>query len=158
MRQKISAFVHLIRNKYVTFLALHGVRERGHNNTVYGKVDIVNSRNLVIGSDCTINHGVYINAFNPIKIGDDVTISAHSVISSTGIDYAKWGGGMKCHLVNDGIVIGSHVWIGADAKIIGQVKITGSYVVVAAGAVVTKDIVDSRVVVAGCPAKTIKRF
>lgn len=41
---------------------------------------------------------------------------------------------------------------------IAGVKITGEHVVIAAGAVVTKSIEQSDVVVAGIPAKIIKKY
>ena len=54
------------------------------------------------------------------------------------------------------ISIGDDVWIGGCAIVLPGVSI-GSRVVVAAGAVVTKDVEDG-VVVAGVPARVIKRF
>jgi maltose O-acetyltransferase len=54
------------------------------------------------------------------------------------------------------IRIGSDVWIGTDAVICPGVTI-GNNVIIAAGAVVTKDI-PSSCVVAGVPAKPIKFF
>ena len=131
---------------------------KGASNTVYGDINVINRRNLTIGNDCTFNHGTYINAFNPITIGSDVTISAHSCIISTGIDYTAWSKGAKSHLNNSGINIGNHVWIGSNAQIIGNVTISGEYVVVAAGAIVTHDITESNCIVAGVPARIIKRF
>ena len=134
------------------------ILQGGENLGIYGKIDIVNPHKLSIGSNCSINHGAYINAYNPITIGNDVTISAGVSIISTGIDYVEWSNGHKQHLKNDGIFIGDHVWIGSRAQIIGEVKITGKYVVIAAGAVVTKDITEDYVVVAGIPAKIIKKY
>lgn len=52
------------------------------------------------------------------------------------------------------VVIGNDVWIGGNCTILPGVTI-GSNVVVAAGAVVTKDIPDN-CLVAGVPAKKIK--
>ena len=52
------------------------------------------------------------------------------------------------------IHIGKNVWIGANATILAGVSI-GENAVVAAGAVVTKDVQDG-VVVGGVPAKIIK--
>ena len=52
------------------------------------------------------------------------------------------------------VVIGDDVWIGANAVILPGVTI-GRHCVVAAGAVVTKDVPDNTVV-AGVPAKVIK--
>ena len=45
-----------------------------------------------------------------------------------------------------------------DAIVLPGVRITGNHVVVAAGAVVTKDITESRVIVAGNPARIVKRM
>ena len=53
-----------------------------------------------------------------------------------------------------GIVIDDHVWIGEKATILSGVHI-GKGAVVAANAVVTKDI-SAYTVVAGCPAKIVK--
>lgn len=128
------------------------------NNNVFGQITIVCPKNLEIGSDCSFNHYAYINAQNPIKLGNDVTVSTGAKILSTGVDYLSWSSGKKRHSSGLGITIGDHVWIGADAKILEGVSITGEYVVIAANAVVTKSISDDYVVVAGCPARIIKRF
>lgn len=55
----------------------------------------------------------------------------------------------------DSIVIGKHVWIGSNATILPGVTI-GDWAVVAAGAVVTKD-VPAYTVVGGVPAKVLKK-
>ena len=54
------------------------------------------------------------------------------------------------------VVIGDDVWIGTNAVILPGVTI-GSHCVVAAGAVVTKDIPD-HTLVGGVPAKVIKNI
>ena len=54
------------------------------------------------------------------------------------------------------IFIGDHVWIGANSTILKGVSI-GDGAIVAAGAVVTKD-VKPNTIVAGCPAKEIKEI
>ena len=147
----------MIYRKTHSNLQLHGV-QRGKGNFVFGHIDLVGRKKLKVGSNCSFNHRAYINAFNGITIGDDVTLSAGSKVISTGIDYLEWASGNKGHLMEQSIRIGDHVWIGANAQILGGVTISGRYVVVAAGAVVTENILDDRVVVAGCPAKIIKHF
>lgn len=54
------------------------------------------------------------------------------------------------------VVIGNGVWIGANVTILGGVNI-GDGAVVAAGAVVTKD-VPAKTLVGGVPAKVIKQL
>ena len=53
------------------------------------------------------------------------------------------------------IKIGNHVWIGSNATVLSGVTI-GEWAVVAAGAVVTKD-VPPYTIVGGVPAKIIKK-
>lgn len=59
-------------------------------------------------------------------------------------------------LISAPVVIGNNVWIGSNATILPGVTI-GDNAVVAAGAVVTKD-VPVNTVVAGVPAKIMKRI
>lgn len=154
LRNRIHSFCLFIYGFFVGNL----LWKKGNNVHFNGKLTLVNPRNIQVGNNCSFNHGDYINAFNPIHIGDDVTVSANVNIVSTGIDYESWfENGKKSHLVGQDISIGNHVWIGCGASILGGVHITGEYVVIAAGAVVNKDIADSYCIVAGCPAKVIKR-
>ena len=99
----------------------------GLHNTVIGPVNIGNHVNLAQGVTVTaLNH----NYDNPEKYIDQQGITTQPVI------------------------IGDDVWIGAGAVILPGVSV-GSHSVVAAGAVVTKD-VPQRCVVAGVPAKIIR--
>lgn len=95
---------------------------------------------LIIGNYCSISYGVKF-------IMDD---GAHKVNVVSSYPF-------KCNKVgkNSGITIGNDVWIGMNATILYDVKI-GNGVTIAAGAVVTHDIPDY-CVVAGVPAKIIKR-
>ena len=101
----------------------------GIHNTIIGPVCIGNHVNLAQGITVTaLNH----NFEDASKRIDEQGISTKSV------------------------VIGDDVWIGANAVILPGVTI-GSHCVVAAGAVVTKDVPDN-CVVGGVPAKLIKRI
>ena len=115
--------------------------------------------NLKIGNDCKINSGVYINARSGVTISDNVTLSRGVQIISTGYDIDHWmSTGKKMHFTDQPIFIGNHCWICSNAIILPGVKITGEFVVIGAGAIVTKDIVESNVIVAGNPATIIKRY
>lgn len=153
----ILGLIFNLKQKVHNRFQLKKVKKTGQSN-VFGKINIIYPRNLTIGSGCSINHGAYINAFCPITLGNDVTISAGAKIIATGIDYLSWAEGEKRHINDGSIVISDHVWIGSGAQILAGVHITGNYVVVAAGAVVTHDITDSKCIIAGCPAKVIKHF
>lgn len=131
----------------------------GSNLKIFGEPVIYGAEKLDIGCNCKINDQVYINARSGVTIGDDVTLSYGAKIISTGYDVEHWiETGERLHVVNTPVKIGNHCWVCTDAKILPGVNISGEYVVVAAGAVVTKDIAEDRVVVAGVPAKIIKRI
>lgn len=135
------------------------IRACGENLLVYGTPEITSEDKLVIGKNCKINDKVYINARSGVTIGDDVTLSYGAKLLSTGYDVdIFFASGERIHSENTPIVIGNHVWICTDAIVLPGVQITGSYVVVAAGAVVTKNIKENHVVVAGNPAKIVKRY
>lgn len=131
----------------------------GYNLCLYSTPEISYHNKLKIGNDCKINSSVYINARSGVTIGDDVTLSHSAKIISTGYDIDHWiNTGKKLHVEDSPVFIGNHCWIGANATILPGVRITGEYVVIGAGAVVTKDIAESKVLVAGVPAEIIKHF
>jgi len=107
------------------------------------------SKNLVIGNNCVINGGCRLDTRGGISIGDNVSISAEVIILTADHDLNEGMAGR-----NRGVVIEDYVWIGTRALIMPGVTL-GRGAVVAAGAVVTKN-VEEFAVVAGVPAKTIK--
>lgn len=131
----------------------------GSNLKIFGEPVIYSANRLTIGSDCKMNDKVYINARSGVTIGDDVTLSYGAKIISTGYDVEHWvETGKKVHVENTPVKIGNHCWVCTDAIILPGVNITGEYVVVAAGAVVTKDITEDKVIVAGSPARVVKKL
>ena len=157
MKQKLKKQERASLKKQKSFA--ESLASCGENLKLFGEPIIFSPERLSVGDDFRINHNVYINARSGVTIGDDVTLSYGAKIISTGYDVEHWmNTGEKMHIVDAPVTIGNHCWIGTDAIILPGVNITGEYVVVAAGAVVTKDITESKVVVGGVPAKIIKRY
>ncbi len=110
-------------------------------------------KNISIGQNVFINSGCHFQDQGGIEIGDGALIG-HNVVLATinhDLDPAM---NRKNHY--DSIHIGAHVWIGSNATVLSGVSI-GEWSVVAAGAVVTKD-VPPMTVVGGVPARIIKRI
>lgn len=110
---------------------------------------------LILGDRVFINRNSYFGNHENVEIGDDTAIGPNCVVVT--VDH---GDGTLKTLVNresivSGIKIGKNVWIGANCTILKGVTI-GDNSIVAAGAVVTKD-VPSAVMVAGVPAQ-IKKY
>ena len=112
-------------------------------------IRIFNNAKLTLGSG-------YINGFSQIvcakniEIGNDVAIARDVIIRDTDAHDILDGKHQKIKPVK----IGNHVWIGAKAMIMKGVTI-GDGSIIAAGAIVTKD-VPEKCIVAGVPAKIIK--
>jgi acetyltransferase-like isoleucine patch superfamily enzyme len=96
-----------------------------------------------------LNYNVSITCLERIRIGAGTTIANNVVIVDHDHDYAHNGRFMKCAPVD----IGRNVWIGANAVILKGVTI-GDHAIVAAGAVVTKNVPEGAIV-GGVPAKEI---
>lgn len=107
---------------------------------------------ISIGSRCFINCNVTMLDTNYIEIGDDVLIGPGVVISAA---THPLNAALRTEpkFISHPIKIGNKVWIGANASILSGVSI-GDNAVVAAGAVVTKD-VPANALVGGVPAKII---
>lgn len=111
---------------------------------------------IKLGKNCSINAFTFINGAGGVTIGDDVRVAAHcSIISSNHIFSDREKAIRLQGISKKGIEIGSDVWVGTGVRILDGVKI-GNGAVIAAGAVVTSD-VDSYAVVAGVPARLIKK-
>lgn len=153
-------------------------QHRGRGSKIYGSVRMDTppyrkfslGRHSVVESFCCIN-----NAVGDVIIGDHTRIGIHNtIIGPVGIgNHVNLAQGITVTALNHNftdtskrideqgistkqVTIGDDVWIGANAVILPGVTI-GRHVVVAAGAVVTKDVPDN-CIVGGVPAKVIKQI
>ena len=127
-------------------------------------------RKSVIESYCCINNavgdvtigdhtriGIHCTVIGPVCIGNNVNLAQGITVSALNHNFEDTTRRIdEQGISTKPVVIGDDVWIGANAVILPGVTI-GQHVVVAAGAVVTKDVPDYSLV-AGVPAKVIKQL
>jgi acetyltransferase-like isoleucine patch superfamily enzyme len=116
----------------------------GHRTTVvsgWGRVRI--------GDRCFLNSGAVLIAVEQIVVGDDVAMANEVLV----VDSNSHGVEGREH-VQAPIHIGDGTWLGNRAMVLPGVTI-GKRVLVAAGAVVTRDVPDD-VLVAGNPAQVVR--
>ena len=111
----------------------------------------VTGRDISIGDNTAINRFAYLDGRAPLRIGDNVNISHYCKIHT--LTHDPQSPDFAC--VAAPVTIGDHVWIGTGAIILPGVNL-GEGCVVGAGSVVTRS-VDPYVIVAGNPARMIKR-
>jgi acetyltransferase-like isoleucine patch superfamily enzyme len=110
-------------------------------------------KNIKIGKNVFINSGCRFQDQGGITIGDGALIGHNVVLATLNHDINP---NKRGTMHPAPIVIGNNVWIGANATVVPGVNI-GDGAIVAAGAVVTRD-VPPKVIVGGVPAKIIKKI
>ena len=110
---------------------------------------------VVIGDHTRV--GLHNTVIGPVRIGSHVNLAQGITVTALNHNFAD-----KNHRIDEQgvstapVTIGDDIWIGANAVILPGVNI-GNHSVVAAGAVVNKD-VPPHSLVAGVPAKIIKEI
>ena len=112
-----------------------------------------NGKLISVGDDFLVNYNVTILDRAPVIIGDSVLIAPGTVITT--VNHALSPKKRRENICTaKPVTIGSNVWIGANCTILPGVTI-GNDAVIAAGAVVNRD-VPPRAVVGGVPARVLK--
>ena len=111
--------------------------------------------NITIGEKCSINPYCVLYGHGNLTIGNNVLIAGHCLIIPANHKFADLN--IPINLQGEtrkGIIIEDNVWIGAGCQILDGVTI-GEGAIVAAGAVVNKDVMPNTIV-GGVPAKFLK--
>lgn len=125
----------------------------GDNISVQANFNCDYGKNIHVGHDFLSNYNLIILDIAPVNIGNHVMIGPNVGIFT--INHPLTASGRRQYLAKASPVnIGNDVWIGGNVTIVPGVTI-GNNVVIAAGAVVTKDVPDNTLV-GGVPAKPIK--
>ena len=143
--------------------------ELGEYVTLYGTLFSQSHGKIVMGDNTRLGRGSIIRCVDNVVIGSFTAIADNVVITDNGnhpidpvfrrkMKLDTLGGDMRMwkHSDHAPVIIGDNVWVGESSRIQRGVKI-GDNSIVAAGAIVTKD-VPANAIVAGIPAKVIKKI
>lgn len=125
------------RDRYVSFLRFYAD---------FGK-------NIAVGENVFINACCHFQDQGGVTIGDGCQIGHNVVFATLNHGLAPEE---RRHTFPAPIVLGKNVWVGSNATLLQGVTV-GDNAVIAAGAVVTKDVA-ANTVVGGVPAKFIKQI
>lgn len=152
---QLVRFLLKIRTRFEILALKSSLPNNSRDIHIYGRVVIENPCNVKIGSGTTLNDGVYISGHDSVNIGKFVSLSAGAKIITAYLspEHILDKDKMDIHQSKP-VNIGDYSQIGAGAILLPGVTI-GTGVIVAAGAVVTKNVEDG-VIVAGVPAKVIR--
>ncbi len=144
-------------------LVLGKVKFKAIRTVCLGK-KVILSEGVTIGENVTIGNRSFIGSNSyidgDIKIGSCCSISRNvNLLTRTHrIDQVDKTGRRagEVFLVSP-LEIGNGVWIGTNATVLPKVKKVGSFAIIGAGAVVTKDVPENTIV-AGNPARVIRKL
>jgi len=162
----VSSAPYIFKHRGSSIVLEDNVRMHGNlfNNPVCGSHKMVlatysSSAQIIIGEGSAISCAT-IAAYKRVTIGENVFIGAGAQIMDTDFHPITVELRKNRNQIKDAgsapITIGDNVWIGAEAMVLKGVTI-GKGAVVAARAVVTKDVPENTLV-AGMPAKIIREI
>jgi len=160
MKIKIHYFLHDLLYNYIrryrfTYLKKN-MHSFGNNNTCYKGFKIYGvAKNVSIGNHVHLANTL-INASDKIIIEDHVFFGHDVMLLAPKHDIYKFDSERTNNVISKPIILKKGSWISSRAVILGGVTI-GESAVVAAGAVVTKNVAPY-ILVAGNPAKFIKEI
>ena len=135
--------------RFRTWYLKRNLKSLGTGTSIMRFVKFLKPNQISIGDRVIINQNVILDGRGILEIGNDTDIATGTVIWTMEHDPNS-----ETHESRTGKVrIGHHVWIASKVQIMPGVTI-GDGAVIAAGAIVTKD-VPEKAIVAGIPAKVI---
>ena len=137
--------LHTVR---ILFYKLDGIKI-GKKAHIHMGIQFFDPSNIEIGEGTIIGQNAFLDGRDKLKIGAHVDIASDVLIYNSEHDINS----VDFKPINAPVVIGDYVFIGPRAIILPGVKI-GKGAIIAAGAVVTKDI-EEFVIAGGVPAKPI---
>lgn len=156
-----GAKVHLNANLFLNFSPFskgesYFLLDEGAKLTVLGSFTVYYNCDIAVFKNAVLTlGGGYINAGSQLRCSKAITLGKGATIARD-VMVIDSDSHQICdgkHVVDQPVVIGDHVWLGARSMVLKGVRI-GDGAIVAAGSIVTKD-VGSRCIVAGAPAKCV---
>ncbi|MEK7521780.1 MAG: acyltransferase [Patescibacteria group bacterium] len=150
--------IELMLLRWIGHIPLHRVRHlayqlaglrMGKDSTIHMFANFFQPKNIEIGTDTIIGNNAFLDGRAPLIIGNHTDIAAEVLIYNSEHDIND----ENFQARENAVEIGDYVFIGPRAIILPGVKV-GRGTIVAAGAVVTKDVQDFAIV-GGVPAKVI---
>ncbi len=139
--------------KHIIFQKLLGFNRRAYWPVHFSSM-ISNPKNILAGIDTSPGWmpGCYIQGIGKVYIGDYTQISSNVGIISANHDLHD----TRKHEVSK-VIIGKYCWLGMNVVVLPNVTL-GDFTIVGAGSIVTKPFPDGYCVLAGNPAKIIKKL
>lgn len=123
----------------------------------YGVMLLTHGGPIELGENCNVNEYCMLYGHGGLKIGNNVSIATGTVIVPSNHNFIRRDVPFKAQgSTGHGIALEDDIWVGANDTILDGVRIGQGAIIVAAGAVVTKDVASFSIVGGRVPARFIK--
>lgn len=141
---------------FLRYIMADNFLKKNGDNVYFGRSVVLKNQHLIsIGDNVSIHEFCYIDAAGGLVIGNNVSVAHNSSIITFNHTWTDQSLPIKYNPVEFAeVIVEDDVWIGCGVRIMPGVRI-GARSVVAAGAVVTKDVPPGSLV-GGVPAKLIR--
>lgn len=125
---------------------------------LYGIPRMVKRNNIKFSKGIRINSDVFLHAADKIIIGENCTLSDGVKILTTGYEISNWSNNVykKDHITKN-VIIEKNVWLCANCIVLPGARIAEGCVI-AAGSIVTDNLLEPYTLYGGVPAKKIKKL
>ena len=145
----LQIFMLIPSHQIRIFLFRFSCEKIGKGSTIHMGCSFFSLKQLHIGQDSIIGKNIFLDGRAPIHIGNHVDIASDVMVYNSQHDINS----EDFHATYGSVIIEDYVFIGPRVIVLPGVRI-GKGAVVAAGAVVTKDVLDFAIV-GGVPAQVI---
>lgn len=161
---KIILYLTLIKRATLSTYLINFVfqrifRKNSHFSHNVNFTSVIIGENIKINKDLTtllsfcVSSHCYFQSINGIKVGKNFLFAPGVKIISSNHDFTE----LRKSVATKPIEIGDNCWLGANVILLPGIKI-GNNCVVGAGSVVTKNFEEDNLILAGNPARIIRRL
>ena len=118
------------------------------SSNIHWRCEFYAPENIIFGKNCTVGDSCFLDGRSGLRFGDSVNLGSHVSV------YTREHAVDSSDFAETGVSVGDHAWIASHAVVLPGIKI-GEGAVVAAGAVVVKDVAPFTMV-GGNPARLIR--
>lgn len=150
-------FRRSISRRFSQFIVSAQLNKVGKGFVCDEKILVYGGENIQLGENVILNRGVILQSCEGAKIemGNNITLSYDVKVITGNLSIKSLDTRNIRNHNSDSIIFGNNIWVGANTIILPGVEIADN-IIIGAGSVVSKSLLNKNFIYVGIPAKPIK--